>query len=218
MTVVSHAIFLSPAAPWLGGMLTSYQTVKASIDRLKKLEAMKLSTEWVTVPKKEQSKIERELDKLNKSLGGIQEMKKLPGVIFIIDTEKEHIAIKEAQKLGIPTIAVVDTNCSPEGINYVIPGNDDAIRSIRLFAKMIADSCLEGGNVLQERLRAQEIQDEANREESLIEEKKVSRFEGDIDLQGMDEADLAAQEEDPVTFEEALKAHEAAGTQPEKKE
>jgi small subunit ribosomal protein S2 len=95
---------------WLGGMLTNYQTVKASIDRLKKLEAMKLSTEWVTVPKKEQSKIERELDKLNKSLGGIQEMKKLPGVIFIIDTEKEHIAIKEAQKLGIPTIFEKEIN------------------------------------------------------------------------------------------------------------
>lgn len=177
---------------WLGGMLTNYQTVKASIDRLKKLEALKASPEWDEVPKKEQSRIERELDKLQKSLGGIQDMKKLPGAIFVIDTEKEHIAIKEARKLGIPTIAVVDTNCDPSNITYVIPGNDDAIRSIRLFARLIADSCIEGGKVFQEKLRAQEAP-EGSKEE-METEKKVSRFEGDIDLQGIDEADLEAQE------------------------
>jgi small subunit ribosomal protein S2 len=178
---------------WLGGMLTNYQTVKASIDRLKKIEALKNSPEWTEVPKKEQSRYDRELDKLQKSLGGIQEMKKLPGAIFVIDTEKEHIAIKEAKKLGIPTIAVVDTNCDPSNINYVIPGNDDAIRSIRLFARLIADSCLEGVKTYQEKLRAQEVSDAAAREEA-ENEKKVSRFEGDIDLQGVDEADLEAQE------------------------
>jgi small subunit ribosomal protein S2 len=191
---------------WLGGMLTNYQTVKASIDRLKKLEILKASEEWTEHSKKEQSKMERELNNLNRSLGGIQDMKKLPAAIFIIDTEKEHIAIKEAQKLGIPTVAIVDTNCSPAGITHVIPGNDDAIRSIKLFAKLIADSCIEGSKTFQERLRAQEIQDNEQKEEALIEEKKVSRFEGDIDLQGVDEADLAAQEE--MSFEEALKNHE----------
>lgn len=176
---------------WLGGMLTNYQTVKASIDRLKKIETLKASADWNDVPKKEQARYNRDLEKLKKSLGGIEDMKKLPGAIFVIDTEKEHIAIKEAKKLGIPTIAVVDTNCDPSGVNYVIPGNDDAIRSVRLFAKLIADSCLEGVKTYQEKLRAQEVIDNAKDEDT---EKKVSRFEGDIDLQGVDEADLAAQE------------------------
>jgi small subunit ribosomal protein S2 len=183
---------------WLGGMLTNYQTVKASIDRLKKIEALKISAEWNDTPKKEQSRYNRDLDKLHKSLGGIQEMKKLPGAVFIIDTEKEHIAIKEAKKLGIPTIAVVDTNCDPAGIDYVIPGNDDAIRSIRLFAKLIADSCLEGAKIFQEKLRAKEINDAAKEE---VTEKKVSRFEGDIDLQGVDAADLEAEEQQDETAE-----------------
>jgi small subunit ribosomal protein S2 len=178
---------------WLGGMLTNYQTVKASIDRLKKIEALKNSPEWNEVPKKEQARQNRDLASLQKSLGGIQDMKKLPGAIFVIDTEKEHIAIKEAKKLGIPTIAVVDTNCDPSNINHVIPGNDDAIRSIRLFARLIADSCLEGVKTYQEKLRAQEISDTQAREEA-ENEKKVSRFEGDIDLQGVDEADLVAAE------------------------
>lgn len=177
---------------WLGGMLTNYQTVKASIDRLKKIEALKVSEDWNDVSKKEQSRYERELTNLKKSLGGIQDMKKLPGAIFVIDTEKEHIAIKEAKKLGIPTIAVVDTNCDPQNINHVIPGNDDAIRSIRLFAKLIADSCLEGAKIHQEKLRAQDNAAAAAREEEET-EKKVSRFEGDIDLRGVDEADLEAQ-------------------------
>lgn len=178
---------------WLGGMLTNYQTVKASIDRLKKIEALKISPEWDETPKKEQSRYDRELENLKKSLGGIQDMKKLPGAIFVVDTEKEHIAVKEAKKLGIPTIAVVDTNCDPSNITYVIPGNDDAIRSIRLFARLIADSCLEGAKVFQEKLRAQEVADSSK--DDSTEEKKVSRFEGDIDLQGIDEADLEAQEE-----------------------
>lgn len=176
---------------WLGGMLTNYQTVKASIDRLKKLEALKISPEWNETPKKEQSRYDRELDNLRKSLGGIQDMKKLPGAIFVIDTEKEHIAVKEAKKLGIPTIAVVDTNCDPSDVTFVIPGNDDAIRSIRLFARLISDSCLEGTRIHQEKLRAQENAD--HKDDGDL-EKKVSRFEGDIDLQGMDEADLEAQE------------------------
>jgi small subunit ribosomal protein S2 len=133
-------------------------------------------------------------------LGGIQDMKKLPGAIFVIDTEKEHIAVKEAKKLGIPSIAVVDTNCDPGNIDYVIPGNDDAIRSIRLFARLIADSCLEGAKTFQEKLRAQEVAE--GREEGET-EKKVSRFEGDIDLQGIDEADLAAQESEEGSDEKA---------------
>ncbi|MFZ9596091.1 MAG: 30S ribosomal protein S2 [Bdellovibrionia bacterium] len=194
---------------WLGGMLTNYQTVKASIDRLKKIEAMKISKEWEEIPKKEQSRYDRELENLKKSLGGIQDMKKLPGAIFVVDTEKEHIAVKEAKKLGIPTIAVVDTNCDPSNITFVIPGNDDAIRSIRLFAKLVADSCLEGAKIFQEKLRAQEVADAGMKDETQ-EEKKVSRFEGDIDLQGVDEADLEAQEVEAEMTEEPVAAEAAA--------
>lgn len=175
---------------WLGGMLTNYQTVKASIDRLKKFEALKASDQWKETPKKEQSKIDRELTKLKESLGGIEDMKKLPGAIFVIDTEKEHIAVKEAKKLGIPTIAVVDTNCDPTGVSYVIPGNDDAIRSVRLFSRLIADSCIEGGKIHQEKLRAQDKP--MDDQEDSANEKKVSKFEGDIDLRGPDEIDLEA--------------------------
>ncbi|MBL7715564.1 MAG: 30S ribosomal protein S2 [Bdellovibrionales bacterium] len=189
---------------WLGGMLTNYQTVRQSIDRLKKIETLKNSPDWTDVPKKEQARYDRELDKLKKSLGGIEDMKKLPGAIFVIDTEKEHIAIKEAKKLGIPTIAVVDTNCDPADITHVIPGNDDAIRSVRLFAKMIADSCLEGAKIHQEKLRAQDAASDSKDDDA--NQKKVSRFEGDIDLRGIDEADLEATEETATTEEEAPKA------------
>ena len=175
---------------WLGGMLTNYQTVKASIDRLKKFETLKNSPEWKEVPKKEQAKIDREFIKLKQSLGGIEDMKKLPGALFIIDTEKEHIAVQEAKRLGIPTIAVVDTNCDPSGITHVIPGNDDAIRSVRLFSRLISESCIEGAKIFQEKLRAQEIAIEDEKEAANT--KKVSKFEGDIDLRGPDEADLEA--------------------------
>ena len=185
---------------WLGGMLTNYQTVKASIDRLKKLDALKLTKDWSELSKKEQSRLDRELQKLKKSLGGIQDMKKLPGAVFIVDTEKEHIAIQEAKRLGIPTIALVDTNCDPSGVNFVIPGNDDAVRSVTLFARLIADSCLEGNKSYQEKLRAQSA---ASHDDDDSGEKKVSRFEGDVDLKGLDEADLEAMttEEEPVATE-----------------
>ena len=173
---------------WLGGMLTNFQTVKASIERLKKIETLKESPEWKDIPKKEQSRYDRELEKLEKSLGGIKDMKKLPGAMFVVDTTKEHIAIKEAKKLGIPTVAVVDTNCDPTDVNYVIPGNDDAIRSVSYFAELMADSCLEGGRVFKEKSRGKAVEEEEAKE------KKVSRFEGDLDLKGVDEADLEEQE------------------------
>lgn len=179
------------AARWLGGTLTNYQTVKASIDRLKKIENMRVTGDWEALTKKEQSMLSREEEKLNASLGGIKDMKKLPGALFIIDPMKEHIAVKEAKKLGIPTIAVVDTNCDPDDIDYVIPGNDDAIRAIKLFSHLIAESCLEGTRAFQEKLKGDErLAAQVASDEG--EEKKVSRFEGDIDLRGPDEAELAA--------------------------
>jgi small subunit ribosomal protein S2 len=178
---------------WLGGMLTNFQTVKASIDRLKKIEALKTSSSWNDYTKKEQSGFDRELTKLKRGLGGIQEMKKLPGAMFIIDTTKEANAIKEARRLGIPTVAIVDTNCDPTGIDFVIPGNDDALRAVSLFAKMIADACLEGTALFQEKLRA--AGEGTGKEDEDAGGKKVSRFEGDIDLKGVDAADLEAMDQ-----------------------
>jgi small subunit ribosomal protein S2 len=129
---------------WLGGTLTNFKTVKQGIDRLKLIEKMKTDGTYERLPKKEVASLEREREKLEKNLGGIKELSRLPSAIFVIDTKKEHIAVHEANRLGIPVVAVVDTNCDPEGIDYVIPGNDDAIRSIRLFTGKIAEACLEG--------------------------------------------------------------------------
>jgi len=129
---------------WLGGMLTNYRTIRDSVKRLKQLEGMHEDGSVQHLVKKEVLQLTRERDKLERSLGGIKDMKNLPDALFVIDVSHEDIAIKEARILGIPVIAVVDTNCSPEGIDYVIPGNDDAIRSIRLYTQLAADAVLEG--------------------------------------------------------------------------
>jgi len=129
---------------WLGGMLTNYRTIRASVKRLKQLEGMHEDGSIEHLVKKEVLQLTRERDKLERSLGGIKDMKHLPDALFVVDVSHEDIAVKEARKLGIPVIAVVDTNCSPENIDYVIPGNDDAIRSIRLYAQLAADAVLEG--------------------------------------------------------------------------
>jgi len=129
---------------WLGGTLTNFKTVKQGIDRLKAIEKMAGDGTYERLPKKEVAALEREREKLEKNLGGIKELSRLPVAVFVIDTKKEHIAVHEANRLGIPVVAVVDTNCDPEGIDYVIPGNDDAIRSIRLFTGKIAEACIEG--------------------------------------------------------------------------
>ena len=129
---------------WLGGMLTNYRTIRASVKRLKQLEGMSEDGSIDHLVKKEVLQLTRERDKLERSLGGVKDMKGLPDALFIVDVSHEEIAVKEAQKLGIPVIAIVDTNCSPDGIDYVIPGNDDAIRSIRLYTQLAADAVLEG--------------------------------------------------------------------------
>ncbi len=128
---------------WLGGLLTNFKTVRQSITRLKELEAQKLDGTLDRIGKKEQLLRRRELEKLEKTLSGIKDMPVLPDALFVIDVGYEYIAIKEAQKLGIPVVGVVDSNNSPDGIDYIIPGNDDAIRSIRLYAKGIADTIME---------------------------------------------------------------------------
>ncbi len=129
---------------WLGGTLTNFKTVKQGIERLKTIEKMAADGTYERLPKKEIASLEREREKLEKNLGGIKEMSRLPAAVFVIDTKKEYIAVHEANRLGIPVVAVVDTNCDPEGIEYVIPGNDDAIRSIRLFTGKVAEACIEG--------------------------------------------------------------------------
>lgn len=129
---------------WLGGMMTNFQTIKNSIERLKKIEAMKEDGSINRFPKKEILMMEKELVKLDRNLGGIKNMRTHPDAIFVIDPKKEDIAVNEAQKLNIPVVALTDTNCDPDGIDYLIPGNDDAIRSIKLIASLIADAVLEG--------------------------------------------------------------------------
>ena len=136
---------------WLGGLLTNFQTIQKSIKRFKEIESMQADGRIEAYAKKERLHIERERQALEKNLAGIKEMKKLPDVIFVIDTNKEEIAVKEANRLGIPVVAVVDTNCSPEGVNYVIPGNDDALRAVRLFASRIADAILEGRQLAEQK-------------------------------------------------------------------
>jgi len=134
---------------WLGGLLTNFQTIQKSIKRLKDIEAMQLDGRAELLTKKERIGLDRERLSLEKNLSGIKNMTRLPDMIFIIDSKKEEIAIKEANRLGIPVIAVVDTNCDPDGVDWVIPGNDDALRAVRLFASKISESMMEGQQMLQ---------------------------------------------------------------------
>jgi len=139
---------------WLGGMLTNFQTIKQSIDRLKKHEEMLEDPQvMAALTKKEMGGIRHEREKLLSSLGGIKGLRKLPDALFVIDPKKEEIAVKEANKLSIPVVAVVDTNCDPDLIDYKVPGNDDAIRAIRLFCAAIAEAVIEGRNLYEERQR-----------------------------------------------------------------
>ena len=131
-------------ARWLGGMLTNFKTIRRRIDRLAQLRKMQEDGTFERLPKKEVVKLELEIEKLEKFMGGIKDMNKLPGALFIVDPRKEHIAVAEAHKLGIPIVAIVDTNCDPDEIDYVIPGNDDAIRAVRLIASTMADAIIEG--------------------------------------------------------------------------
>jgi len=141
---------------WLGGMLTNFQTIRKRIDRLKELEQMQASGKMDGLPKKEVAELMHEKNRLEKYLKGIKDMKKLPSVMFVIDPRKERIAVAEARKLGIPIVAIVDTNCDPDEIDYIIPGNDDAIRAVRLLTSRMADAVLEGRQGEQLEAEAQE--------------------------------------------------------------
>ncbi len=129
---------------WLGGMLTNFKTIQGRIARLHKIEQMEETGEFDLLPKKEVFQLKMEQVKLEKNLGGIKEMKKLPGALFIVDPRKEHIAVSEARTLHIPIVAIIDTNCDPDEVDYPIPGNDDAIRAVKLITAKIADAVIEG--------------------------------------------------------------------------
>ena len=140
---------------WLGGMLTNFVTIKKSIDRLNTLSKMFDDESIKAFPKKEITKLQKEKEKLENVLGGIRNMKSYPAAVFIVDPNREHIAVQEAKKLSIPIVGIVDTNCDPDDINYIIPGNDDAIRAIKLFSSKFADAVLEGRKRFEEKLTAE---------------------------------------------------------------
>lgn len=157
-------------ARWLGGMLTNFKTIRKRIDRLNQLEGMEQNGMFEVLPKKEVIKLRSEMEKLEKYLGGIKNMKKLPGAMFIVDPRKERNAILEARKLGIPVVAIVDTNCDPDEVDYVIPGNDDAIRAVKLIAAKIADAIIEGRQGEQLSTESTEAEDKINETDAEAEE------------------------------------------------
>ncbi|MBQ8732778.1 MAG: 30S ribosomal protein S2 [Oscillospiraceae bacterium] len=152
-------------ARWLGGMMTNFRTIRRRIDRLTQLRKMEEDGTFDLLPKKEVVKLRLEIEKLEKFLGGIKDMKKLPGALFIVDPRKEKIAVSEAKKLGIPIVAIVDTNCDPDEIDYVIPGNDDAIRAVKLISQTMANAILEGNQGTD----AAEAEEEAAAEDEAVE-------------------------------------------------
>ena len=153
---------------WLGGMLTNFDTIRTRVQRLKDLEKMQEDGTFEVLPKKEVILLKKEMEKLERNLGGIKDMEKIPGVIFLVDPKKEHIAILEAKKLGIPVIGLVDTNCNPEEVDYAIPGNDDAIRAVKLITDVMANAIIEGKQG--ESFEAEEVVEEASEEPASMEE------------------------------------------------
>ncbi len=167
---------------WLGGMLTNFQTIKKSVEKLKKLEQMFEDGTIERFPKKEILKLDKLREKLQRNLGGIKDMENIPQAVFVVDAKQELIAVKEANKLGIPVVAIVDTNCDPDGIDYIIPGNDDAIRAIRLITSRIADAVLEGKAKYEETLQAET-------------DKEAAEVEGEAGAVAIEEAGEAPREE-----------------------
>ena len=173
---------------WLGGMLTNFDTIRARVQRLKDLEAMQEDGTFDVLPKKEVILLKKEMEKLERNLGGIKEMDKIPGVIFLVDPKKERIAVLEAKKLNIPVIGLVDTNCNPEEVDYAIPGNDDAIRAVKLIADVMANAVIEGRqgesfetteteeqNVEEEATDMEQVVEEAEKEEKEEKEEKNNK-------------------------------------------
>ena len=167
---------------WLGGMLTNFKTINARIQRLRDLEAMETDGTFDMLPKKEVIGLKGEMEKLEKNLGGIKEMQEMPGVMFVVDPKKERIAILEAKKLGIPVVGLVDTNCNPNDVDYVIPGNDDAIRAVKLIADVMANAVIEGrqgedAEVVSEEQEVEETEETTDIEEVVAEEETAEEVE-----------------------------------------
>jgi small subunit ribosomal protein S2 len=185
---------------WLGGTLTNFQTLKKSIARLKELDAMKRDGTIERYTKKEVLKMEKEILKLERNLGGIKNMDELPGAIFVVDPKREHIAVKEGRRLGIPVIAIADTNCDPDEIDLIIPGNDDAIRAIRLVCSKMADACIEGHNLAEERLRAETDAQKENKEAQAVQPVASSQGENGPEVIVLPKReDSAVREQSPAT-------------------
>lgn len=157
-------------ARWLGGMLTNFKTIRKRIDRLNQLDSMEKNGMFEVLPKKEVIKLKAEMEKLDKYLGGIKNMKKIPGAMFVVDPRKERNAILEARKLGIPVVAIVDTNCDPDEVDYVIPGNDDAIRAVKLIAAKMADAIIEGRQGEELSTNNADAENKINENDAVIEE------------------------------------------------
>jgi small subunit ribosomal protein S2 len=185
---------------WLGGMLTNFVTIKKSLLRLKKLEKMEVDGSFENLTKKEIAALGKERAKLQKNLGGIKEMKDIPGILFIIDTRMEAIAVAEAQRMGIPIVAVVDTNCNPEGIDFPIPGNDDAIRAITLFTQIIANAVIEADNEAGLKI-IETLGDEDEDMEGMMNDISIKEEDREIDIESYTSAPESATSEKTVKTE-----------------
>lgn len=184
---------------WLGGMLTNYETIKKRIDRLEELEEMEEEGLFEVLPKKEVVELQREQDKLRKYLGGIRGMNGLPDIVYITDPRKESIAVSEARKLNIPIVSILDTNCDPDLIDYIIPGNDDAIRAVKLITKVMADAVIEGQ-------QGQQVQQEVEEEETLevekTEEEAADEVEKKVEEEKEEKEEVESEKETVTTSEE----------------
>ncbi|MFB0527232.1 MAG: 30S ribosomal protein S2 [bacterium] len=172
---------------WWGGMLTNFSTIRQSVERLKKLEQLQQESNSTTLTKKELARIDKEKLKLVRGLSGIRDMENLPGAIFVIDPPQEAIAVSEAVKLEIPVVALVDTNCDPEGITYIIPGNDDAIRSIKLITHIVAEAVVEGKELREKEEVTEEVKEELPQEE--VKEEAEEKIDTDFEKEGEIDAD-----------------------------
>jgi len=213
---------------WLGGMLTNYQTISKRVSKMKDYQRMRDSGEFESMPKKEALLINRELTKLERNLGGIRDMDKLPQAVFILDTKKEHIAVTEARKVGIPIVAVVDTNCDPDLIDYAIPGNDDAIRAGELMSRVISDAVREGRFIRSKRVTDDAPRRNALEEADIAEQQAKARAEAaaeaaarearvvaDKSTDGAAEAPAAVEEVAAVEADAPAAVEEVAATTPE---
>ena len=203
---------------WLGGMLTNFQTIQSRIQRLKDLEVMAEDGTFDVLPKKEVAGLRNEMEKLEKNLGGIKEMNEMPGVMFVVDPKKERIAILEARKLGIPVVGLVDTNCNPEDVDYAIPGNDDAIRAVKLIADVIANAVIEGRQGEDAELAP--LDEVAEEETTDIEQVVAEEVQEEVKEEPVAESVVEEVKEEPVKEEKkrTRKAKEAKEDKEEKAE